>query len=361
MNQRGLRPVRVFGCLGLLVTACCSFCTPWRPSREAVDNNRWCAEYLAQGLLQQADARCDLAIEYTAGKYAEAWNNKGQIAAARGHYDVAITYIKRAIARRDAFAEAHNNLGWLFLQRDETDAALDEFKQAIEYDPGYAVARRNYGTTLLKEHRLEAAQAELLKCVELNPNYCDCRMGLGNIALEVDHLDDARGHFEKLTEICPADARAHYNLCYVLMRQQLCTDAIAACVAALALDGGCIECQSTLTESYACKALQDQAVESYGRAIAETPGDPDAHYRYAAALEAQKLYANAADEYLFAYKLALGKHKLAAYRAARVFDVLARTDQTVEMCQRFIALLRGGELSNERVWCVERVRQLNFQ
>lgn len=345
----------------MTLPAACSFCTPWKPSPQAVENNTFCAQYLAQGLLQQAEARCDLAIEYTAGKYAEAWNNKGQIAAARGQYDLAVEHFKRAISRRNNFAEAHNNLGWVFLKRRENNAAMDEFKQAIEYDPGYLAARRNYATALLNEGEPGKAQPEYLKCLELDPNFCDCRMGLGVIALGQGSYDDAQGHFQKLTEICPTDPMGHYNLCYTFLRKQLCSDAVNACVAAVALDRDCIECKQNLTEGYECLAKQGGAINKYMDEIAKNPGDPEPHFRLGTAFEEQKLYENAVDEYLYAYKLSEGKHKLATYRAARAFDQLARSDQVVEMCQRFVDLLRGAEYGEQRDWCVNRVKQLQFQ
>lgn len=356
------RPIRLLGITVVLVMpAACSFCVPWKPSPQAIENNTFCAQYVQQGLLDQAEARCDIAIEYTGGKYAEPWNLKGQIAASRGHYDLAVEYFKRAISRRNDFAEAHNNLGVIFLKRRETAAAMDEFKQAIEYDPGYQTARRNYGNALLNEGEPEKAKPEFLKCIELDPGFCDCRMGLGVIALGGGNFDEAQGHFAKMIEVCPNDAMGYYNLCYTYLRKQLCSDAVTACVAAVAIDRECIECKKNLTEGYECLALQGGAVSKYMDEIAKNPGDPEPHFRLGTVFEEQKLYDNAGDEFLYAIRLSEGKHKLAHYRAARTFDQLARSEQVIEMCQRFVDLLRGEELSDQRDWCVNRVKQLQFQ
>lgn len=356
-----VRPIRWIGVgiLALLPSAC-AWCVDNVIPPQAQENNTFCAQYMAEGLLDQAEARCNLAIEYTGGKYAEPFNNLGQIAVARGQLDLALERFKQAISLRNDFAEAHNNLGFIFVQRGEFDLAADQFKQAIEIDPGYQVARRNYATALMRVGDPKKAREEYLKCVELDPSFCDCRMGLGALALGAGEWDEAEGHFKKHIEVCPSEASGFYNLCFTLMRKQQCAPAVDACVQALALNPDLIEARKNLTQAYECLALQEGAIGKYLDEVRKNPGDPDPHFNLGRVYEEQKLNERALNEYLNAIRLN-PKHKLAHYQAARVYDAMLRADETIEMCQKFVDLLRGEELAKQRDWCVNRVKELQFQ
>jgi tetratricopeptide (TPR) repeat protein len=356
------RPIRWIGVSVLCVMpSACAFCIDDVIPPQAVENNTFCAQYMSEGLLDQAEARCKLALEYTGGKYAEPWNNLGQIAIQRGHLDIAAENFKRAISLKEDFAEAHNNLGFVFLQQSDNAAAADQFKQATEFDPGYQVARRNYATALMYMGKPEDARDEYLKCVELDPLFCDCRMGLGVLALGQGSFDDAQGHFQKHTEVCPNDANGYYNLCFTYMKKQLCAQAVDACVAAVAINKDYIEAKKNLTEAYECMALQGGAISKYLEEIAKNPGDPEPHFRLGTVYEEQKINERALNEFLNSIRLSDGKHKLAHYRAARVYDAALQADETIDMCQRFVDLLRNGELEEQREWCVNRVKELQFR
>ena len=70
----------------------------------AIEHNTFCAEYYQQGLLNEAESRCQLAIEF-APTYAEPHNLLGLIAHARGQRPVAMEFFKKALSYKDDFAE----------------------------------------------------------------------------------------------------------------------------------------------------------------------------------------------------------------------------------------------------------------
>ena len=80
-------PVRIVGMLVLVwMTARCAYCIDQTIHPAAVEHNSFCAQYLAQGKLVEAEARCKLAIEYSP-KYAEPYNQLGLIEHKRGRLE----------------------------------------------------------------------------------------------------------------------------------------------------------------------------------------------------------------------------------------------------------------------------------
>lgn len=337
----------------------CAFCVDKRVNPLAADHVAYCAEYITRGLLEQAEARCQLAIEY-GPHYAEPRNLMGQIAVARGQYELATDWFKEAIALRDDFAEAHNNLGFIFEHRRDYNAAADAFLEALEVDPGYQVARRNYATMLMYLDREEDARAEYLKCLEIDPTYCDCRLGLGALDLTRENWEAAVGQFGRLTEVCPDLASGWYNLCYAHLRMSRCDRAVDACLSAVAIDNEYLEARENLGHAYSCLAQQDEVLQQLVEQINANPGDPQPHFKLCTLYEDKKLYDRALTECNNAIRLNQ-KHKLAHYRSARMNDQLLRTDETIDMCQKFVDLLRGDEYPRQRKWCVGRVRELQFR
>ncbi|MEZ4269889.1 MAG: tetratricopeptide repeat protein [Myxococcota bacterium] len=328
-------------------------------SPQAEEHTSFCAQYIKENKLVEADARCKLAREFSP-KYAEPVNLLGVIQYHRGNLDRAMELYKEALSLKNDFAEAHSNLGVIFFERRNYEAACDEFRQAIEIDPGYVDARVNLATCHRLEGRKTEARNEYLKCVESDPTFCDCRMGLGVLSLDAEEWDEASIHFKRLTEICPMQAEGHYNYCYALVKQGRCGDAVDACIGALAIKPDYIEARTNLTVAYECLALQDEALETFIKELSKNPGDPHLHYQAGAAYDEKKLYDRALSEYMNAIKLD-PKHKLAHYRAARVLDRLLRSQETVDMCKDFVNLTRSDELRDERDWCIQRVQELQFQ
>ena len=345
--------------LAVSVGVNCAYCIENVIHPEAVNHNTFCAHYLAEGKLTEAEARCRLAIEFSP-KYAEPFNNLGLIEYSRKNLDRAAAFFKEAISYKEDFAEAHNNLGVIFQDQGDQSYACDQFKQAIEIDPGYVNSRVNLGQCYLHDRDLESSRTQFLRCVELDPTACDCRLGLGILDLTAEDYGAALAHFTKLGEVCPTFAEGHYNKCYTEAKMGRCREAVQSCTDALAHKPGYIEAKNNLSVAYDCVAKQDGAVREVIEEIKRNPGDAEPHFALGALYEERNLFPEALNEYQNVIKLA-PDHALAHFRAARVLDKMLRTQETVLMCKRFVDLLRDDRHTEERQWCVARVQELQFQ
>lgn len=355
-----LRPIRFIGMVVLVsMLSACAMCIENSVHPEAVSHTDFCARYLQEGKLTEAEARCKLAIEYSP-KYAEPYNLIGLIEHSRGRIELAIKRFKEAISLKDDFAEAYNNLGAIFMDRREYGYACAQFKEAIEIDPGFVNARVNLGLCYLYDGQKEASRNEYLKCLELNPETCDCRLGLGVLSLNAEAWDEAKSHFEKMTQVCPQNAQGFYNLCWTYYKIGRCEEAVRSCIGALAIKPDYMEARKNLTASYQCMALQDGAVKEYLSEIQKNPGDSTPHYNLGMLYKERKDLNRALSEFINAIKLD-SKHVLAHFEAAKILDSMLRSDETVQMCRRFVELAEAKpEYSKQQAWCVGRVKALQF-
>jgi tetratricopeptide (TPR) repeat protein len=349
----------IFGLLVMNALGGCSSCLSNMVPEAAKGHNTFCAQYIAEDKLVEAESRCKLAIEY-APKYAEPYNLLGIIAYKRGQKEVAKNHFKKALALKNNFAEAYNNLGGIFLEDHEFGIACDQFKESLEVDPGYVNARVNLGLCYLYDHKPAKSKAEYLKCLELDPNNCDCRLGMGTLAINAKDYEDAKIMFQKMTETCPNRPEGFYNLCWTLYNLGRCGDAVNSCMTALALKSDYIEARKNLAASYECLALQDSAVQKYVDQIRTNPGDPELHYTLGVAYDDRGLKENALNEFLNTIKLD-PKHGLARYRAARIYDQQLHSEETIEMCKQFVDLLSSNRYPNEKAWCISRVKELQYR
>ncbi len=348
--------------MGLLLSmlGACAMCIDNTVHQEAISHADFCARYLQEGKMTEAEARCKLAIEYSP-KYAEPYNLLGLVEHSRGRIDLAVERFKEAISLKNDFAEAHNNLGAIFMDRREYDYACEQFEEAIEIDPGYVNARVNLGLCYLYDGEKDASRNEYLKCLELNPQTCDCRLGLGVLSLNSESWDEAKSHFEKMTQVCPQNPQGFYNLCWTYYKIGRCEDAVKACVGALALKPDYIEARQNLTASYQCVALQDGAVKEYIAEIQKNPGDPEPHFNLGMLYRERKDLKRAFNEFVNAIKLD-SRHVLAHFEAAKILDSMLRSEETIQMCRRFVELAQDAEkYQKQKAWCVGRVKALQFQ
>ena len=336
----------------------CAFCFHDQINPQAKDHTAFCAEYLQEGKLTEAEARCRLAREF-APKYAEPVNLLGLIEYKRGNLDLARQYYKDAIALRQDFAEAHNNLGAVSMQRREYKEAVDSFKQALEVDPGYVNARVNMALCHLYGGHRDAARAEYIKCLELQPKACDCRQGLGVLAAGQRDFEEAKLQFTRMTEVCPDSATGFYNLCQTYYDMGQCGNALESCMRALAVQGDHLEARKNLTRATECLALEDTTIRDYTDKIKRNPGNAELHFNLGVIYADKRLMEAALNEFLNAIKLK-GDYAMAYYRAARIYDEQTRSDDTIRLCQQFVDLLRGDKLAEQRQWCIQRVRELQY-
>jgi superkiller protein 3 len=106
-------------------------------------------------------------------------------------------------------------------------------------------------------------------------------------------------------------------------------------------------------------ALSDATIKEYVDKIKASPGDAELHFNLGVIYGDKHLMQAALSEFLNAIKLN-PDFVLAYYRAARSFDDLVRTEDTIRMCKEFVDRLRGDKLIEQRDWCINRVKELQY-
>ena len=129
---------------------------------------------------------------------------------------------------------------------------------------------------------------------------------------------------------------------------------------ALALKPDYIEARKTLTAATACLALEDGAVKEYIDKIRQNPGSADLHFNLGVVYAEKHLLEAALTEFLSAIKLNPDL-LLAYYRAGRIFDEQIHAEDTIRMCKEFVDRLRNDKFGEQKAWCVQRVKELQYQ
>ena len=148
----------------LALLAGCATTGPLPP--QAVEHNRVGAERLAEGRLDDAEARFRLALEFHPG-FAEPHANLGLVMLERGRLAEAEQRFRSAIRIDPDFDEAWSNLGVVLLRQGRVDDAARAFEEALAIDPGHGDARRNLADVWMMRGDFAQARAHLMRLVQL--------------------------------------------------------------------------------------------------------------------------------------------------------------------------------------------------
>ena len=199
------------------------------------------------GRLDEAEGLCRQVLAVDAD-HAHGLHLLGIIAHQRGHNELAVDLIGKAIARNDGVVDFHCNIGLALGVLGRIGEAEAHYRQAISLDPQHAASHNNFGHLLTEQGRLEEAQWHLRQALELEPQHASVHYNLGNnlkvkgryeeaivhykqsIARRPDFgdawnnmgvafaergdLDAARDAYQKAVEVDPACASYHRNLAH---------------------------------------------------------------------------------------------------------------------------------------------------
>ncbi len=170
--------------------------------RKALDLNRAGAEALARGDLETADARFNLALEYSP-RFVEALVNQGLVELQRGNFDRARELIERARRLNPDVAQPHHALGVLAERRARPDEASRHYYEALAVDPGFGPARANLARLLFDAGMLEEALVQFKRLVEVDPDSADAAAGLSETLLRLHRVDEAEAAIRSARERFP--------------------------------------------------------------------------------------------------------------------------------------------------------------
>ena len=247
--------------LGLLAGVsgtACKTAAPIHP--RALEHNQYCAQYIAQGELEKAETRCNLALEFNPD-YPDPYVNLGLIALKRNQLDKAQDFFVHAIRLNQDHAEAHNDLGFVYLQRGKLGQAHDQFERALQVNPDYVEARYNLALTFMRMKNYPAARKAYEAIIESNPNVADPHHDLCAMDIDEEQYSSAIQECMAAIRIDPKYVSAYFNLGNAYMKDGKFCEAQEAYTDCLRVDQDQAECRNNVTIANRKCALLDPSLK----------------------------------------------------------------------------------------------------
>jgi tetratricopeptide (TPR) repeat protein len=269
--------------IGLLLAGC-SGAAPL--PAQAVALNRAGAEALARGDLETADARLNLALEYSP-RFVEALVNQGLVELQRGNFERARELVTRARRLNPDVAQPHHALGVLAERQARPDDASRHYYDALAVDPGFAPSRANLARLLFDAGMLNEAWVQFKRLAEAAPDSVEAQQGLAETLLRLGRVEEAEAVTRAARERFPDSA----ELVVLAARSQLRRGNVDAAVELLAplghgRDDVAANALGWLATAELLRGDARRAVGAAKRALSLEPDSPVATYAMAQALEA---------------------------------------------------------------------------
>lgn len=211
-------------CLAALIAlAGCLFRAPPPPPAAALIANDACAAALRAEQYDEAQVRCEYALEF-APEYADAINNLGLVALARGELEVARGHFIRAVRLQPQLATAHNNIGVVRRREGRLKAAVESFRAALAVVPQYAEARLNLGAVCVQLGDEGCARKAYAQVLLGDPTNGEAHRSLGDLALRSSPAQ-AETHYTSAVLANPSDSHAWNGRGQALLRLRRVEDA----------------------------------------------------------------------------------------------------------------------------------------
>jgi len=202
----------------------------------------------------------------------------GVIAYQGGRHDVAVDYLRRAIAEKAGEPNFHCHLGLALKGQGKLDEALRDFDQAIRLEPAFAEAHNSRATVLQALGRRDQAVAAFDVAVALKPAFVEAHNNRGVVLAELGRLVEALASYEKALAIDPRHFRAHNNRGIALASLDRWDEALESYDRALALKPDYGEAHNNRGNVLRRLHRLDEAVASFQRALAGNPNFSEALY-----------------------------------------------------------------------------------
>jgi Tfp pilus assembly protein PilF len=166
----------------------CATVPPLPPKADEL--NRQGAAALAAGDLMAAEARLNLAIEYSP-RFTEAWVNLALVELRRGNLDLAYQDAKRARDLNPNVAAPHHAMGLIADRRGLGEEAEQNYQAALKVDPGFAPSRQNLGRRLFSRGAYEDAREQFFRLTLVAPKEMVGWLGLSECLLRLGRDGEA--------------------------------------------------------------------------------------------------------------------------------------------------------------------------
>jgi predicted TPR repeat methyltransferase len=227
----------------------------------------------------------------TAPDHADAMHLLGMLLNQTGRAELALGYLRSAIALRPGYAALHNNLGVVLLGMGRVRDAASSFANAVAIKPDYAEAHNNRGFALFRQGSIDEAIAAYRKALDARPFFAEALNHLGMAYRAQGRLQDAIACYRQSIGLNPEIAQTNSNLGNALLESGDVNEAIAFCERALAIDPQSVEANNNFGAALFVQGRVDDAIAWFLRALEIAPDNADALHNLGGAYHAQGRYA----------------------------------------------------------------------
>src|SRR6266536_2756483 len=198
-----------------------------------------------------------------------------QQAQARGDFESAAEFYRKAVAIQPEFPELKANLGLMYYQTGKDDRAIEAFHQAIRLKPTLFVPQLFLGLDYVKLKQFKDAIPYLQRAAQLKPTDAQAQLGLGQAYAGVGNTRLAIRSYQRASEVDPRNADAWYHLGIGYLEQ---VEADARVLLTRHKDSGYV--QALLADTFAEQRAYIQSADAYKKALSVSSFPPDTHANY---------------------------------------------------------------------------------
>jgi tetratricopeptide (TPR) repeat protein len=247
-----------------------------------------------------------------------------QQAQARGDFESAAEFYKKAIGIHPQIPELQANLGLMYYQTRKDQPAVEAFNQAIRLKPGLFAPNLFLGLEYVRLKRFNEAIRYMKRAAQLQPTDTQAQLGLGQAYAGIGNTRLAIRSYQRANEIEPQTADTWYHLGVLYLEQ---VEADARVLLTRHKDSGYV--QALLADTFAEQRAYIQSADTYKKALSVSPFPPDTHANYGFVLVSRHDLPSA--EHEFHLELVSNPGSLMAKLGlARVYLEQGEADETVK-------------------------------
>lgn len=244
-------------------------------------------EHHRAGRLREAQAGYRQVLQVKAD-HAPALHYLGLLAHQVEQHDLAVSFLRQAVAADGTVALYFHNLGEAYRALDRHEEAAASYRQSLALDESSADAHYALGNALYELGRLDEAIASYRRAVALAPHDAEALSNLGNALMDKGEREEAETVYRQAIAADPGYLSAYVNLGSALLAGGRADEAIAMHRAALARNERMAEAHLNLGNALARKGSFDEAVSSFQRALSLEPRFAEAHNSLGLALRERR-------------------------------------------------------------------------
>jgi protein O-GlcNAc transferase len=146
--------------------------------------------------------------------YFDAYNNLAIVLQEIGHLDEAVSCYQQAIQFHPVSYLPYYNLGNLFKEKGQFEKAIDCYQKALQANPDLIEAYTQLGRIFDERGQIESGISCYKYALQLNPNLFEELTNVGILLGQQSKLDEAEVYFRRALEVKPSGFPAYHNLLF---------------------------------------------------------------------------------------------------------------------------------------------------